>query len=288
MKNLLLATTALVATAGFAAADVSLSGRATLGAISIAGGDFELESDVDLYITGTTETDGGITLSATVEMEDLGGTNGGFGINDKDGNGNATTTVVSVSGGFGTLTFGNTDGALDKNTTEVYRLPGLDYELWGSALLMVDNWDAQEIARYDFSTNGFNVSLSYADATETFGIGASWTGDLGSTKVNVGLGYEDGTGYDVWAISLGANFNNIGVRAAYADHSANGEIMNIGVQYSANSLTLGANYLENSTANIDGYTVFARYDLGGGAHVFAQHGERAGVEITSFGLNFSF
>lgn len=287
MKNLLLATTALVATAGFAAADVSLSGRATLGAIKIGNGDFFLESDIDLYITGTTETDSGITLSATVEMEDLGGTNGGFGGFAKAGNGNATTTIVSVSGGFGTLTFGNTDGALDKNLTESYRLPGLDYELWGGNAF-IDNWDNQEIARYDFSTNGFNVSLSYAAADEAYGLGVSWKGDLGAAKVHAGLAYEDGNLGDILGLSVGADFGAIGVRAGYVDGDESGERWNLGAQYSANGLSIGATYMENKTINTDGYNVYVRYDLGGGAHAFAQYGDRNGLDITSFGVNFSF
>ncbi len=288
MKNILLATTALVATAGFAAADVTMSGHATFGAISVDGSDFELESDIDLYVTGTTETDGGLTLTATVEMEDL----GGAGYNKTSG-ANVTQTIVSVAGGFGTLTFGNTDGALDKNLTESFRIyRGIDFEGWGGR---VDNADNGEILRYDYSANGFNVSLSYAGADDAFGIGASWKGEVGNgMQLSAGIGYEDGDLGDLFGASVGIDVNNFGARLAYWDGSeGNREQLDLGLQYSANGLTVGAEYLMNESADTDNYTVFVTYDLGGGANVFAQHGTRdmaigAETDFTSFGLNFSF
>jgi len=79
MKHVLLATTALAMTASFAAADVSLSGRAGAGSISgdTAGGDgmatgvkAEIWSGIDLNVSASVTTDSGVTVSVA---DDFGG-----------------------------------------------------------------------------------------------------------------------------------------------------------------------------------------------------------------------
>jgi outer membrane protein OmpU len=79
MKHVLLATTALAMTASFAAADVSLSGRAGAGSISgdTAGGDgmaagvtSEIWSGIDLNVSASVTTDSGVTVSVA---DDFGG-----------------------------------------------------------------------------------------------------------------------------------------------------------------------------------------------------------------------
>jgi len=79
MKHVLLATTALAMTASFAAADVSLSGRAAAGSISgdTAGGDgmaagvsSEVYSGIDVNISASVTTDSGVTVSVA---DDIGG-----------------------------------------------------------------------------------------------------------------------------------------------------------------------------------------------------------------------
>ncbi|MGA0429623.1 MAG: hypothetical protein ACO3NF_11540, partial [Paracoccaceae bacterium] len=79
MKHVLLATTALAMTASFAAADVSLSGRAGAGSISgdTAGGDgmeagvsSEIWSGIDLNVSASVTTDSGVTVTVA---DDFGG-----------------------------------------------------------------------------------------------------------------------------------------------------------------------------------------------------------------------
>ncbi len=70
MKNLLIATTALVATAGVAAADVSLSGAANFGVINNgdAGADTFMYNNVSVTAAMSGETDGGLTFGASLSM----------------------------------------------------------------------------------------------------------------------------------------------------------------------------------------------------------------------------
>tara|TARA_R110002124_G_scaffold220063_3_gene385844 strand:+ start:7861 stop:8793 length:933 start_codon:yes stop_codon:yes gene_type:complete len=310
MKKILFATTALVATAGVAAADISISGRAAFGIYSQTGIDAFLQSDVDLSFTGTTETDGGVQLSATVDMDDFG--NGGVGFGganiagryNKQANVLSTTftdTVVSATSGALAFSYGDTDGALDARNTEVHRILGIDAELWTN---LVDNDDDGAIARLDYKMGAVAMSLSYAGQDDTWGIGASYSGDMGSAQYYVGAGYEDGPVGDLWAVSAGATFGSFSVRTAYWDGTRdNGaatgvtprvgtvvEQWDVSAQYSANGLTVGANYLMDQTAaDDDNWTVFGTYDLGGGAQLFAQHGEFLGTqERSSLGVTFAF
>lgn len=288
MKKILFATTALVATAGVAAADVSVSGRAAFGLRhNGVTSTTVLTNNFDLYFSGTTETDGGVALSATFEMEGLGNTG-----NYTKGTAVTSTTVFSASAGGLTFSYGNTDGAFDKAMVEVHRIAGIGYELSGGTSF-IDNNDGGQIARIDYAMGDFAVALSYAGFDKSTGIGAKYSTDMGSAKLTLGAGYESQTGDDYWGLSAKADFGAFSVAAGYADSKNNtvfNGTWNISAQYSANGLTVGANYLDSKTANTDGYTVFGSYNLGGGASLFAQYGERANgtTKTGSLGVAFSF
>lgn len=294
MKKILFATTALVATAGVAAADVSISGRAAFGVHYTDNGvtsQSELRSSMDLYFTGTTETDGGVKLSATAELEGLNYT-GGY----AKGTGVVATTVFSASAGGLTFTFGNTDSAFDRNMGEVHRIAGIWYELWGglggltSGSLFIDNGDAGNIARLDYAAGPVQVSLSYAGQLDSFGIGARYNGDMGSGSYYVGAAYEsdDLFGNSYYGLSVGGSFGAFEARAAMIDgDSFPDPTFNLSAAYNANGLMIGANYLFNDSVADDQWTIMGTYDLGGGASLFAQYGDR-GTETATMGVSFSF
>ncbi|MGR3344931.1 MAG: porin, partial [Paracoccaceae bacterium] len=111
MKKALLNTTALLATAGMsllvtagiASADVSLSGFAEIGIIGGDPTETKFHSDLDVKFSLTGESDNGLSYGATIDLDEL-----ADGI-DADGG----PASVFISGAFGTLTLGDTDGALD-------------------------------------------------------------------------------------------------------------------------------------------------------------------------------
>ena len=109
MKHILMATTALVATAGIASADVSLSGWAEMGMVGGNGGETEFHQDIDVSFSMSGETDGGLSFSAGVDLDEW----PGAGAPNDDGG-----VAINISGGFGSLTMGDTDGALDWALTE--------------------------------------------------------------------------------------------------------------------------------------------------------------------------
>ena len=73
MKKVLLATTALVASAGFAAAEVSITGFAELGVFDPGEGDgqdLQFHTDIDVTFTMTGETDSGLTFGADIDLDE--------------------------------------------------------------------------------------------------------------------------------------------------------------------------------------------------------------------------
>ena len=100
MKKLLLATTVLVGTAGFAAAEVSLSGSARMGIVN--DGDnttFSSRARVAFALSG--ETDGGLSFGSSFRADNAGGANSG------------TAGSVFISGAFGKLEMGDVVGAAE-------------------------------------------------------------------------------------------------------------------------------------------------------------------------------
>ena len=68
MKKVLLATSALTMSAGFASADVSMSGSGGAGVFGAAGADLAVYSGVDLGFALSGASDNGMTFSASLDM----------------------------------------------------------------------------------------------------------------------------------------------------------------------------------------------------------------------------
>ena len=193
MKRLVFATTSLVVAGGMAAADVEVSGSAELGVSGAKGADAKLHRDIRVKFGLSGETDTGLSFGASADFHNAGKYRAG-----------GTEGAVHVSGAFGTLTLGNTDGAFDKALTEV-----------GSATAIADDHTGHPgyngnsgldggpagnpggILRYDYSIGGVTASVS-GEFNETdskqsaIGAGVAWSGDLGGISIGVGLGYQTG------------------------------------------------------------------------------------------------
>ena len=68
MKKVLLATSALTLSAGFASADVSMSGTGGAGVFGASGADLSVYSGVDLGFSLSGASDNGMTFSASLDM----------------------------------------------------------------------------------------------------------------------------------------------------------------------------------------------------------------------------
>jgi len=295
MKNILFATTALVATAGFASAEVAISGSAEIG---LVGGDglsaitgaygnntqFHTDIDVNFSMSGT--ADNGLTFGASVDLDE----NGAFGNTTQGGE-----PYFIASGPF-KLSMGDTDGAFDAALTEIGIGGSLDdvhttHAGYNGNSGLDGTYDGQ-IATASYSASGFTGYLSAEiDDTGTgdavYGLGFKYAANMSGVDLTVGLGYQTtdtnggaaGGDRDIWGISVASTFSN-GLQAIlnYSDMDTAGvstTYTGIGLGYSMNALTIGVNYGEFDTAGAttNGYGLAVNYDLGGG--LVAQFGYAA-------------
>ena len=89
MKKILLATTMLIGTAGFAAAEVSVSGDARMGITKSEGADAQFSNRARVKFSLSGESDSGIAFSASFRADNAGDASSG------------TAGTVSISGAFG-------------------------------------------------------------------------------------------------------------------------------------------------------------------------------------------
>ena len=294
MKKVLFATTALVASAGIAAAEghvgVAISGGAEMG---IVGGDRHGETQffqsVDVRFAMTGETDNGLTFGATIDLDDLADMAiGGSDPVDIGGTNEFADFTVFLSGAFGTLTMGDTDGALDWALQETNIVGGSidDSETFhggfnGNGLMDGLGAQAGQVARYDYSFGDFAFAVS-AELDDTgvedpnFGIGGRYSGELGGITLGVGVGYQTGElapGFSVDAIGISVHASSNGFQGVlnYTQYDptvgASMDHIGLGLGYTMDALSFGVNYGQYSLggAQNDGFGLVANYDLGGGA-----------------------
>ena len=193
MKNILFATTALVATAGIASADVSLSGWAEIGVNDNGNGDMQFFQDIDVTFSMSGETDGGLSFGGSVDLDE----NGAFDTNTHGG------SSINVSGGFGTITMGDTDGAADWAMTETAVGGSLadDHTIhagYSGNSTMDGNSDGQQL-RWDYTMGAMGVAISLeqsddgatSTSDDTVQVGLRYSMDTGSATIGLGIGYSD-------------------------------------------------------------------------------------------------
>lgn len=251
MKNILFATTALVASAGFASAEVTVTGFAEMGIIggeaivendngTIGFGDdfFEVENingqfhtDIDVTFTMSGVADNGLTFGASVDLDEA--DDSLFGGSLAFGNTTQGGETIFVSFGAATLTMGDTNGAFDQAMREVNYAGGSindDEEhiaFGGYGNNGLDGTYDGQIARFDYAFSGVTASLSaevddFGDSDPVWGVGVRYSGSMSGVDLGVGVGYQtvnvDTGGGDfttsIVGVSVDAGFSN-GVTAGF-------------------------------------------------------------------------
>ncbi len=267
MKKILFASTALVATAGFAAADVSFSGAASMGLKydDTAAEELTLHREVTLSIAMTGETDGGLTFGA-----DLSISAGGIG-----------DAVVYIEGGFGKLAAGDVDSA----DAAVTGLGDLGFDGIGTddvAEAQRGSTDANLL--YTGTFGDFTVAASYdlGTGTDNWAIGAKYTmGDY-----SFAAAYDDAK---VFSAQLGANVGDFAVAALLSTSSADGESYGLTAGYTMGATTITAAYSKDDKNGEEAYGIGFGYDLGGGASVKGAIGQNGdGATVADLGITMSF
>ncbi|MCK8464139.1 porin [Aliiroseovarius sp. S1339] len=290
MKKILFASTALVASAGFAAAEISFGGEAGMGFIYedvAVGDDWTVDFYTTLNIDMTGETDGGLGFGVDL---DLTFDNGGSAATDNQ--------VVYIEGGFGKFSVGTVGSAADATLG----LSDIGYSGLGVdnvAEELVDAGDAGNLM-YQGTFGDFGVALSHdLNGTEVTSIAATYTmGDF-----NVGLGYDDwgnvNTSNSIH-VKAGANIADFSLNALYSRNS-DLDVTSYGVTagYTMGAVSVTAGYSETDAAvnavnaglglvTGEAYGLGVAYDLGGGASVNAGIAEVGGVTKADMGIIMTF
>ena len=262
MKKVLLATTILGMTAGFAAAQaITFSGEATAGFGSDAGATVESYTSFNLGVAAAAESDAGISFGASVDM--TAGKTFDFGGDDADRfadeDGAFSGPEAFISGDFGRVAF-SVDGYDDYHDDS------------NTGLLAADGTDGSHDVEYTGTFGDFSVGV------RTDIDGGTSSLQLGYTVASVELGanYDEST--EAWDVSAEATFgavtaglglDNDDVATLSFDYSANGisaglevtseDDYTVSAGYEANAISLGLEIDQD-----DAWEVTAGYDLGNG------------------------
>lgn len=296
MKKVLLATSILAATAGFAAAEVSVSGSARMGVVDGFGEDdtgFTSRARVSFSMSG--ETDGGLSFGASLRADNAGAANSG------------DAGEVFLSGAFGKLTMGDIDGAAQQVTGHVdgVGLTGLGDVNEGTFLAAGDGATDPTFA-YEYSTGSFTAVISATQPNSLVDDPATLLVDEGlndpdpalalglkyaSDAYSIGLGFEDAGDVDHVVLGGSATFGAVTVKALFgqASGATDGDQFALSAAYSADALTVTAFYADDEELDgAEGYGLGASYDLGGGAKVVGGYAKNSTADADSMDLGVSF
>lgn len=277
MKKILLATTVLAMSAGFAAAEVKTSGSARMGVV-YDGSDAAFSSRVRIQFDGSGTTDGGLEFGASMRADQNGG--------NADGKANGDSTVF-VSGAFGKLTMGDVAGGASDNL--VGQVSGVGYTNLGDLDEIGFLGGTATAARYDYTSGNLSVSVGMGQPTATddaMSIAVKYAAD----NYSVALGYSD-TATDTQVDALGsATFGAATVKVRLADRDSAADIAAaLSLDYVAGAMTVTAYATQNHDfAGTDTAGLGVAYDLGGGAAVKAGVADNGTDTVAEAGVTMSF
>ena len=319
MKKVLFATTALIATASMAAAEVRISGYgrfgldyndgngrtaadqgpggATVGGVPVPTSSTNITSRLRLQFDMSTETDGGVTLGARTRIQ----------IESRDnipgtGVANGARFYASV-GGF-TLGVGNIIGAIE-GMPGLYletRTAGIGVDGAGFHSLVTNvngaffDWDAYSSAGAGpngvevlYKSGAFGGHLSYttrngATSVDRVAVNVSYT--FGDWTAALGVQDSDIVGNDKTVLTVAGKLGNFGLRLAYADNDGidkYGIYANTDIGSASNILVFVTSEDESDASAIaDGRD--NRDNNGANVGALAD----AGGEGTSYGIHYSY
>jgi outer membrane protein OmpU len=285
MKKILFATTALVLSAGVAAAEMKLSGNGRMGVVydDALVGDLKTQfnSRFRAVFTGSGTMDSGITFGGTIRADNA--ANGAAG----------TAGNVFVSGAFGKATMGDIDSALENAVGD---LAGVCYVGCG---------DGNE---FGFSGGGDDEGLLWSYTLDSFGIHASLGQRVAGkdeasaavtfsmAPVSIGAGISQDGGKSQAGVSVSGDLGGATIKAGYLsnDKAAANEVKTeIGLSVSASIGTTKVSAYgrqtetaANAKAQFTGIGI--SQSLGGGATLAAGVADIAGKSKADLGVTFSF
>lgn len=327
MKKLLIATTALVGTAGVVAADVTFSGYGRFGILyeedrANDTGDLEetrLESRYRLNIDSSTETDGGVRFAARIRVQ---------ADDNEDGTADQGTfsgARFQVSAGGFRVRVGNVSGVHD--AAEVINFfgfePGLigqigHYGTFAGGSAPIDEFDStgpganginvkyeagdfavmasysEDYDENDQSTTendfeAFEIGASYDFAGWTFGV-AYGTADFGDTNTDAAL---NGVDVEFWTATATGSIGAADVVFFLGDTDADNDDVAYGISGSfpvGASTDILASYAGGGADGLDDeYGIGFAHSLGGGVKLHGLIGRNTDENtVADLGVRFDF
>tara|TARA_B110000902_G_scaffold88526_1_gene105205 strand:- start:1810 stop:2706 length:897 start_codon:yes stop_codon:yes gene_type:complete len=270
MKNLLIATTALVATAGMAAAEINFSGGARFGVVynDTAATETQVHNRFTLNVDGTAETDSGVEFFARVRVR---GGNTGTGAT-------AASTIsaprVGATMGGLTVAVGNINGALESTPGLYSGNVGLTGLGWGSLPTNASAagafaWDsfssgggARNGVEVIYSSNGFGVHVSQSGATGVARTAINVSYNFSDWTVALGHQSSDADDEDTTLLTVGGTIGNVAVGFAHADNEGNNDATRINATFEVGAGTKVTAYYTGGDI-VDSYGLGFTHSLGG-------------------------
>lgn len=264
MKKLLLATTVLVGTAGFAAAEVTLSGEAAMGvardgdntvANAFNDGEFYMYNSAKLIVTMAGESDAGLTFGASFDTS----VGRGYAFADDEGfeekDGAFGTPEIFVEGAFGKLS-GKIDGYNYLVNDDDDDDADVKYVYTGGAVTgtVILEEGGETSLGIVYKTDAFSVGAAY----DSFNGGANLTGSYTFGSVTVSAKAENADAGGVNEIKVA--YAQDGIEASVKIDDASG--WEVAGGYTANGIGVDVSTNQDSEWALEG-----SYDLGGGASV---------------------
>ena len=298
MKKVLFASTALVLTAGVAAAEVTISGSANMG-LKYNGTDTTVHNEIDFDVKGSGETDGGLTFGASIDLDassDNSANTVGGGASDPEvfiSYEGLTVTVGDIGeaqavGGIADLGY---DGiGIDDLVDDIV-------DSFGSDDVRVDYafGDIEVAVSADSSTaaNTKGVALGVSGSVDAFTFAAGYSDRKGALDID-GDNTVDFTGdYNEATATVGYSAGAFGVTATYSQIDFDGVKVNgygLHASYTSGDLTVsvaGSRIDADFADAIDGYGVGFAYDLGG-ATLAGAVGDIDDTTVADLGISFKF
>jgi len=274
MKKILLATTMLIGTAGFAAAEVTVSGNARMGIVDNGDGAV-FSSRVRASVSMSGESDAGLSFG------------GSFGIHDAVAAKDGQAGSVYVSGAFGKISMGDNDSAAN---AAVGHVDGVGYTGVGSLneSTYLGAGDKPNVL-YTYSAGALTVMASVAQTTDAGNdrsVAVSYAGE----GFTVSMGIEDNGGEDNHIIVGGStSVGGVSVKAIYGS-LGNASQYAVSATYSADAMSVTVFHTDDSeVGGVAATGLGVGYDLGGGASFAAGYAKAENAASGSFdaGINFS-
>ena len=276
MKKVLLATTALTLSAGFASADVSMSGTGGAGVFGAAGADLSVYSGVDLGFAISGASDNGMTFSASLDMG--GGQTldvGDFELDTQDmGTDDNASVAIGVGGITITLSQDGVDDLYDDDIAGDIGISGAMGDLTYSVVTGLEDADPT------------SISIGYSAGAISGSVATSDQGDASTVSVSYAMG-DITLSAESDTDRTGADTSTVGVSYSMADgmtvsvEESEG-VIEASVAYSSGAISVG---VTADDATTESWEATMAYDLGGGATFNLGTNQD---ETTFAGVGFSF